>query len=259
MAKISQYHSNDCAQAKGCGCPWRLDYRPQGIKGPRKRLEFPTKKAAERHHSETSHKVTRGEYVDPRACPTFAVAAEAWFASKTDRRPSHVADLRSRLDTHIIPRIGAERLDRISVTAIEKLRDSLRANDYAPRTINTIIRIIGAVFEAAIRRAECGINPVKRIERTFMAARELGTDDGAGRADESVNPESILAPGEVSAMLSKTAPGLYRALFTTAALTGARSGELFALRWADVEMPKDAPVDVFAASAHGVLGPAEAA
>jgi len=40
-------------------------------------------------------------------------------------------------------------------------------------------------------------------------------------------------------MLKATTPGVYRAFFTTAALTGARSGELFALRWNDIEMPKD--------------------
>ena len=48
----------------------------------------------------------------------------------------------------------------------------------------------------------------------------------------------MLNPDEISAMLSATKPGLYRALFMTAAVTGARAGELFALRWSDVEMTK---------------------
>ena len=46
-------------------------------------------------------------------------------------------------------------------------------------------------------------------------------------------------------MLNATSAGLYRALFTTAALTGARSGELFALRWGDVEMPKNGPAFIY--------------
>ena len=46
-------------------------------------------------------------------------------------------------------------------------------------------------------------------------------------------------------MLEATTPGLYRVLFTTAALTGARSGELFALRWSDVEMPDGLPAHIY--------------
>ncbi|MGC2304768.1 site-specific integrase, partial [Candidatus Binatus sp.] len=69
--------------------------------------------------------------------------------------------------------------------------------------------------------------------------RELqtGKTDTSSNDDE-VDPDSILNPEEVGAMLNKTSPGLYRALFMTAAVTGARCGELFALRWSDVEMTK---------------------
>src|SRR5262249_19540664 len=147
---------------------------------------------------------------------------------------------------HILPRFGALRLDRITVGAVEKLRDDLRADRYAPRTINTIIRIVGAVFCAAIRRGEAITNPVDRLERAFMAARELqaGEDEGVSN-DDTVSPDAILSPDEIRAMLNEATPGLYRALFTTAALTGARSGELFALRWGDVEMPKSAVAHIY--------------
>ena len=112
MASIKKFHAAGCPK-DNCDCPWRLDYRPLGMKGPRRRVEFATKKLAERFLTDTSHKVSRGEYVEPAKVPTFAKAAETWYASKTDRRPSHVFNLRSRLDKHILPRLGGERLDRI--------------------------------------------------------------------------------------------------------------------------------------------------
>jgi len=236
MASIQRFHQGGC-KGEDCDCAWRLDYRPLGTRGARRRLYFKTKKAAEKHLAETSAKASRGEYLDHSKVPTFQEAAELWFASKTDRRPSHVADLRSRLDKHILPRVGSIRLDRITVGAIEKLRDGLRAEGYAPRTINTIIRIAGAVFRAAIRRGDATNNPIDRVERAFMAARELtpGEDEKRGSDSDAVNLDSILSPDELRSMLDAATPGYYRTLFTTAFITGMRSGELLALRWNDIE------------------------
>jgi integrase len=150
------------------------------------------------------------------------------------------------LDKHLLPRFGADRLDRITVAAVEKLRDNMRTDGYAPRTINTIIRIVSAVFRAAIRRGDAISNPVDRVERAFMAARELwqGEDEG-GSNDDTISPDAILSPNEIRVMLNAATPGLYRTLFTTAALTGACSGELFALRWGDIEIPKDRPAYIY--------------
>jgi len=46
-------------------------------------------------------------------------------------------------------------------------------------------------------------------------------------------------------MLQATTHGLYRTLFTAAALTGARSDELFAMRWSDIEMPDGQAPKIF--------------
>jgi len=88
MASIKRFHLNGC-EGENCECAWRLDYRPLGTRGPRKRLYFPTKKAAEKHLAQTSVKVTRGEYLDRTQIPTFATMAREWLQSKTDRRPSY--------------------------------------------------------------------------------------------------------------------------------------------------------------------------
>jgi hypothetical protein len=180
MVSIKKFHSAGCPKDATCDCPWRLDYRPLGVRGPCKRIEFPTKKQAERYLIETKHKVSRGTYVDPVKVPTLKEAAERWFAGKTDRRPSHVRDLRIRLDKHILPRLGSERLDRITVAMIEAMGNDLRAQDYAPRTVRAIVSIVKEVFKAAIRRGETAANPTDQIERSFTAAHEL--KEGARRS-----------------------------------------------------------------------------
>ena len=127
MASMKRHHQDGC-NGQNCEWAWRLDYRPTGTYGSRRLLFFQTKKAAENHLAESSAKASRGEYLDRARIPTFKAAAELWFRSKTDRRASHVADLRTRLDKHILPRVGTLRLDRITVAVVEKLRDDLRAD-----------------------------------------------------------------------------------------------------------------------------------
>src|SRR6266853_2640671 len=108
MASIKKFHLPSCG-GSDCVCLWVLDYRPLGLFGPRRRMRFKTRKQAEHFRTETEHKAARGEYVEPAKIPTFKEAAELWFSSKTDRRASHVADLRARLDKHILPRVGGLR------------------------------------------------------------------------------------------------------------------------------------------------------
>ena len=60
-------------------------------------------------------KASRGDYFEPAKVPTFGdVAEEEWLKNKLDRRPSHVFDLRTCLDKHILPVIGKGKLDRIT-------------------------------------------------------------------------------------------------------------------------------------------------
>jgi hypothetical protein len=60
MALVKRFHQNGC-KGENCECAWQLGYRPQGLAGPRKRIEFPTKQPAEKYLAATTTKVTRGE------------------------------------------------------------------------------------------------------------------------------------------------------------------------------------------------------
>lgn len=237
---IKKIHTPGCAGAD-CACSYRLDYRPQGLAGPRKRIEFRTKKEAERYERETKHKADRHEYLAPEKIPTFAVAAEEWARSKDDRRPSYTETLRSRLDRYLLPRFGPLRLDQVSVAAIEKLRDDLRKLGRSSVTINGVIRMIGGVFKMAVRRGLCASSPVDRVERAYAGDREFSPDSGAEADADQATPETVLAPNEINLMLAHAEPGLYRTLLTFLASSGLRSGEAFALRWGDCELDADDP------------------
>jgi len=206
--------------------------------GSRRRVRFKTRKQTELFLAQTTEKAARGEYVEPAKIPKFSEIAEDWFQSKADRRPSHVSDLRTRLDKHILPVFGPYKLDRISVASIEKFRNNLRDQKYARRTINCILRIVGSVFRLAIKRGLCSKNPVDRVERAKQVSIELKA--GEVEADtETVDPDSVLSPQEIQVLLAAANSGFERMLIETAYLTGARQGELLALRWSDLELPKE--------------------
>ena len=101
MARIAKFHLPSC-QGGGCECLWELDYRPQGLYGPRRRVRFQTRKAAERYLAQTALQAARGDYVEPAAVPRFAEVAEDWFRSKTDRRRLFWAPFRVKRGVSIL-------------------------------------------------------------------------------------------------------------------------------------------------------------
>ncbi len=241
MASISKFHLPGCSGGD-CACLWCLDYRPLGSRGPRQRLRFKTRREAELFRTETAHKAARGEYVNPAKIPPFAEVAERWFQSKLQRRPSHVCDLRQRLDKHVLPFFGKTRLDRIAGAEVEKFRDRLTRRGYAHRTINTILRIMSGVFRLAIRHGECTRNPLDCVDRARPVAKELKPgEEHADTGSEAVNSDSVLSPGEIQILLAAARPGFEHTLVLTAYVTGARDGELLGLRWTDLELPKEGP------------------
>jgi integrase len=237
MATIKKFHLPSCRGGE-CKCQWALDYRPLGVRGKRRRMRFETKKGAERFLAETAVKAARGEYLEPARVPTFREVAEDFYRTKTTFRPSHVFNIRTRLDKQILPRFGDEKIDRISVAAVEALRDVMRDQGYAPKTINPTLQLVAAVFRLAIRRGQCTRNPGEIVERVVAPAVELTFGGETGSSDD-VRPDAILAPDEIGRLLDAATSGLWQTLFKTAFLTGARSGELLSLRWTDVELPRE--------------------
>ena len=94
-----------------------------------------------------------------------------------DRRPSYTEALRAHLNIYLLPRFGPLRLDQVSVAPIEKMRDDMRELGRSTITINATIRMIGGIYQMAIRRGLCTANPADRVERAFAGVRELNAGE----------------------------------------------------------------------------------
>ena len=188
--------------------------------------------------TEIKTRIGKGEYLASKLIPTFREVAEDWFRSKSDRRPGTVGNWRAQLDLYLLPKLGDLRLDRIDVGVVEYLRDELRAK-LSAKSVNAVLTTSAAIFKLAVRRRLVSGNPAADAERAFIGAVELkeeGTKEQRGDGVQPIRPEEVLDPNEVRRMLEKAEPGFYRTLFLTAYLTGMRNGELFALRWSDIEL-----------------------
>ncbi len=167
----------------------------------------------------------------------------------SDRRPGTVSNWRAQVNGHLMPKLGDLKLDLIDSTTVENLQTDL-GKKLSPRTVNAIRTTLAAILSLAIRRRYIvGKNPVDDAPKPFSADQEITINEAGEEVRsrkpeaEAVRPEEVLGPDEIRRLVEAAEPGLFRTLFAVAALTGLRSGELFGLRWSDVDIVKesDAP------------------
>jgi integrase len=180
--------------------------------------------------------VRKRTYQAPAQLPMLREVAEGWLASKADRRPSTRATWENHVLVHIVPRLGSLRVDQVTVPDVEeRLRNALRGR-HAPKTANAILTTLTAIFDYAERCGYVERNPARLAERLRTDAAEHGdSEPGAAPASREVDPKDVPSPDEIKRLLLAAEPGLHRTFLLTAALTGARSGELLALTWPDVD------------------------
>jgi integrase len=215
---------------------WRVDFRDQT--GARHRATFETRREAETALSDFRRHISQGTFVAAKEVPRFRQVADEWFAGKREHRPSTQAQWQAHIDRHLLPHIGNLRLDQISVSVIEKLRDTLRRGGLSPQTVNKVLTTATAIFKLAVRRSYWTSNPATSAERLRVTTAELA-EDGSRPVRDATRPvrtEEVLSPEELRRLVAAAEPGFYGTLFLTASLTGMRHDELLALRWSDIDL-----------------------
>ena len=121
---------------------------------------------------------------------------------------------------HLIPGLGAHRLDKLKPEHIEAFYAKMQASGSKPATAHQVHRTFRAALNEAVRRGHLGKNPVQ-----LAKAPKTG--------DYEVEPYTVQ---EVQRLLKTAAKYRNSARWAVALALGLRQGEVLALKWEDVDL-----------------------
>lgn len=203
---------------------FRLRYR---VNGERFTVTFRgTRPEAKTKLRELLRSGDTGEHVAPDRV-TFADWAATWIAlgapSRRKRPPRQRAIERydDLLRVHVIPVIGSKRLQVLAATDIDGLYKKIEST-LAPRTQKHVHTVLNACLSAAVRTGKLASNPMDRVQKV----PDPGDDDEIGQALDEEQLSQLVHGFRESALFP---------IVAIAAYTGARRGEILALRWADLD------------------------
>jgi integrase len=206
---------------------WIVDYFDQNRQRCIKTFE--RKKDAESYLTTVKHEVKEGIHTAPSKSVTVAKAAEDWIAyvEGEGRERSTIEQYRQEVRHHINPRLGNEKLARLTAPRINAFRDDLLKSLSRPMA-KKVLFSLKAILKDAKRRGNVAQNVASDVSIVTSSRMKLKLEMG----------RDIPTREEVRRIIDAATPGRGRALLLTAALTGMRASELRGLRWSDVDLAK---------------------
>jgi len=169
--------------------------------------------------SATRHGVASGRLEGPQK--TVSEALDAWHAHRTDRRANYTD--KQRLTKHVRPVLGGKFLSDVTPADVDMLLRRLRGNGLSPSSVRYFRALLSKLYADAIRWGWVVDNPIRRSEPVRVKQE---TD------------LVILTESQVRALIEKSPPS-EAVLYGCAVYTTMRKGELYALRWADIDFHRN--------------------
>jgi integrase len=161
----------------------------------------------------------------PGSDVSFGQACREWMRYvefDRKRRPSTIRDYRREIEKRLIPAFGEDTpLSQVTTAEIEAFREQMLAEGrLSARTINKRLQQLHTIFKRAQRVWGLPVNPVARAER---------------QPQSRSGDFAALEPHEVELLAENAVTEQDSVIFTVAAFTGLRLGELRGLRWGDID------------------------
>ena len=183
-----------------------------------KSISGKTQREVTRRLKEITTSIDTGTYL-PSCKLTVGEWLNTWTSEYTaDWKPLTVSNYSKQIKKHLIPRLGAAKLEDLDTHTIQLFYNSLTKSGLAPKTVKNIHGVLHAALEQAISNGYISRNPT----------------DGC-KLPRIVRPEiKPLEPEEIARMLKEAKKDAYDNLFIVAMFTGMRQGELLGLSWDNV-------------------------
>jgi integrase len=207
---------------------------------------FNRRKDAAKHDREKGVAVDKGEFTHDRDSPMISQAASDWLKAcgEDGLERSTIDRYRQYANLHIVPLIGAVKLNELSLPMLRQFQGELR--EAAKR--NKRVRRPEAIVKGATT-ALCGIISQAMddglVNRNIVKERSRRkTNRGASAERNKPQLEvgkDIPTPAEIEALMTalhKPRFIKWRPLIMVAAFTGLRASELRGLRWCDLDLQK---------------------
>jgi integrase len=135
-------------------------------------------------------------------------------------KPSTQKNRRFLLKKHLLPQFGDVAVCDITRQDIQAYVARLMRREYAPRTIDHIHDVLSAILRTAVKWGHLSENLARGVELPTL---------------RTVMPKWALTPAQAAALIDAL-PVMPQAMVGLAILSGLRRGEVFALRWRDIDL-----------------------
>ena len=187
---------------------------------------FRTKEEAKADRIRREYEAKEGKYVS-KSKETISDLLNAWFKNRQDLREGKFATLnnyRQMLDFYILPKLGAIPIQEITSETLEDFfRELVKAGGKKNRplshsTYRACVNVLSMGLNYAVSKKKLAFNPIVNVKRL------------KGRT----KPIIAYSMQEIKLLLDNLSTYRLYAFFFLACHTGARRGELVALRWSDL-------------------------
>ncbi len=226
MAPRKRQYGSGCLLRKGKGWAIRWRETETAPDGTRKKVlryetlgEVTRKQASQTLNQRITAAGNKRTPTRPRVT-TFLTLAGEWeisvlpmYKHSTQKNHRHI------LKKHLLPRFGNSRIGDVTRQEIQMFVAHLNQVKYAPKTIDHIHDVLSAILRSAVKWSYLEENPARGVDLPKL---------------KSVRPKWALTIQQAAALLDSLPP-LARTMVGLALLSGVRRGELFALRWRDID------------------------